>query len=281
MFAILALCATNSAFAQMKLVPIEETPRTMEAELFASADQTLVQKYMPTGGAPASMSSFVLFAGEETILFDAGLGGETWVKKLTDSGVQPESVKLILLTHMHPDHIGGLLQGNERRFLNARVRAAEPEFNYWYTITSSVDNSFLTFKPRTKQLEQIQQAYGQNGGLATFKFDMVVFENSEVKIKALDAVGHTPGHTAFLIESQKEKLLIVGDILHAAALQFPAPGVCSRYDMDAEKTVASRKRILDFAAQEKIPVAGMHFPAPHVLLVEKNDQGGYTFRAGH
>ena len=265
MFTILALCATRSAFAQMKLVPIEETSRTMEAELFASADQTLVKKYMPTGGAPASMSSFVLFAGEEPILFDAGLGGETWVKKLTEAGVKPENVKLILLTHMHGDHIGGLLKGNERRFSNAKLLCSAPEYEHW--------------KP-TPSFAKIKSAYGQDFE-QTFKFDEVVYENSELKIKALDAVGHTPGHTVFLIETQKEKLLIVGDLLHAAALQFPAPEVCSQYDRDHEKTVASRKRILDFAAQEKIPVAGMHFPAPHVLLVEKNDQGGYVFRAGH
>jgi glyoxylase-like metal-dependent hydrolase (beta-lactamase superfamily II) len=245
------------------------------------------------------MSSFVLFAGEETILFDAGLGGETWVKKLTDAGVQPESVKLILLTHMHPDHIGGLLKENVtaqqraesgfrpehvRRFPNAKILCAKPEYDHW--ITSQIK---ITEVGGIQHIDILDSKWSQQiairmvyGGLnfTTFNFDDVVFENSKLKIKALDAVGHTPGHTAFLIETQKEKLLIVGDILHAAALQFPAPEVCSRYDMDAEKTVASRKRILDLATQEKIPVAGMHFPAPHVLLVEKNDQGGYTFRAG-
>ena len=265
MFTVLTMCTPHSVFAQMKLVPIEE-PRTMETRLFASADQTLVQKYMPTGGAPASMSSFVLFAGEETILFDAGLGGETWVKKLTDAGVQPENVKYIFLTHSHGDHIGGLLQDAARRFPNAKVLCSALEYEHW--------------KP-TPSFAKIKSAYGQDFE-TTFKFDDVVFENSKLKIKALDAVGHTPGHTAFLIEPKdtaKEKVLIVGDLLHAAALQFPAPEVCSQYDRDHEKTVASRKRILDFAAQEKIPVAGMHFPAPHVLLVEKNDQGGYTFRA--
>jgi len=263
-----AMCATSSAFAQINIIPVEEAPRPMVAGVFASADQTLVQKYMPEGSAPASVSSFVLVAGEEAILFDAALGGETWVKKLTDAGVKPESVKLILLTHMHGDHLGGLVQGNARRFPHAKVLSATPEHEHWLPKEG---------QPRSAQLANIKSAYGQDFE-KTFKFDEEVFANASVKVKAVDASGHTPGHTAFLIESQGEKLLIVGDLLHAAALQFPAPEVCARFDMDPEKAVAARKRVLDFAAQEKIPIAGMHFPAPHIGKVEKNGQGGYTFR---
>jgi len=274
MFAIVATCVTHSAFAQIKIIPIDESPgRPMAAGVFASADQTLVGKYMPSGSAPTSMSSFVLFAGEEAILFDAALGGETWVKKLTDAGVKPENVKLILLTHMHGDHIGGLLQGNDRRFPQAKVLSATPEYEHWLPKEGEV---------RNQQIAKIKSAYGQDFE-KTFKFDEVVFENSEVRVKALDASGHTPGHTVFLIESvgtSGDKLLILGDLLHAVALQFPVPEACARFDMDTEKAVAARKRILDFAAQEKIPVTGMHFPAPYIGKVEKNDQGGYIFRTG-
>lgn len=270
---------THSTFAQQKdfrVVAIEETPRQMEASLFASADQMIVKKYLPEGGAPASMSSFVLLAGEDTILFDAGLGGDTWGKKLEAiPDFKPENVKLILLTHLHGDHFGGLLQGNDRRFPHAKVLCSMPEYDHWLPKDG---------KPRTPQLEKIKAVYGAD--FSTFNLDDLVFANSSVKVKAWDAVGHTPGHTAFLIESSKakeENFLIVGDLLHAAALQFPAPEICSRYDMDPSKTIAARKRILDFAAQEKISIAGMHFPSPHIGKVEKNDQGGYLFRAdtGH
>jgi glyoxylase-like metal-dependent hydrolase (beta-lactamase superfamily II) len=217
---------------------------------------------MPDGGAPASMSSFVLFAGEDTILFDTGLGGEAWIKKLTELGVKPESVKLILLTHFHGDHIGGLMQDNVRRFPNAKVLASAPEHE-----------SGAQQPPIVK----IQSAYGQD--FAKFKFDDEVFANAVIKIKALDAVGHTPGHAAFLIESKKEskeKFLIIGDLLHAAALQFPVPEACASFDADKEKAVVSRKRILDFAAQEKIPVGGMHLPPPSIGTVKKEDKG-YAF----
>jgi len=73
-----------------------------------------------------------------------------------------------------------------------------------------------------------------------------------------------------------DKLLIIGDLLHAAALQFPAPEACASYDMNPEKSIAARKRILDFAAQEKILIGGMHLPSPSVGSVTKKDQG-YSF----
>jgi len=268
-----------------KLVAIDEDPgRIMAAELFATADQEAVKKYMPEGSAPASMSSFVFFAGEDVILFDAGLGNDLWVSKLNEL-VKPENVKLILLTHFHGDHIGGLFHSNpirgdgetNRRFPNAKVRCSEQE-------REAITPGYNPNPPSAR----ILAAYGED--FTTFKFDEVVyqnFDNAEARVKvrvtALDASGHTPGHTVFLIESWSpdttEKMLILGDLLHAAALQFPFPEACARFDMDQPKAIAARKRILDFAAQEKIPVAGMHFPPPSVGIVKKNDQGGYSWES--
>jgi len=255
---VAALGMFGSVFAQnFKVVSIDESPgRTMSAGTFASADPESVKKYMPDGSAPASVSSFVLFAGEDTVLIDTGTGNETWIKKLTDLGVKPENVKLILLTHFHGDHIGGLFQGDVRRFPHAQVRASTPEY----------DSQGAGF-------EKIKAAYGED--FAKFNFDDVVFAHSLVTVKALDASGHTPGHAVFLIESkQKEdKLLVIGDLLHAAALQFPVPEACASYDMDREKAVTARKRILDFAAKEKILVGGMHLPPPNLGIVKKLDRG--------
>jgi len=258
-----ALGIIGSAFAQdFRVAALHENPdRTMNASLFSSADPEAVKKYMPDGGAPASVSSFVLFAGKDTVLFDTGNDGEAWGKKLTDLGVKPENVTLILLTHMHGDHIGGLLQGDARRFPNAKVLAATSEYDHYL---------LRERQPQGAQFGKIKAAYGQD--FAKFNFDDEVFANSLVKIKALDAVGHTPGHTVFLIEPKQageEKLLIIGDLLHAAALQFPVPEACASFDADKAKAVASRKRILDLAAQEKIPVGGMHLPPPSVGTVKK------------
>ena len=264
---IVTMSISSSILAQQKtfkIVHIDDSPgRAMDAGLFPTASPEAVKKYMPNGNAPASVSTFILFAGEDTIMFDTGNGNETWGKKLIDADVKPENVKFIFLTHMHGDHIGGLLQGNARRFPNAKVLCSKQE----YDGTSPA------------QLARLKTAYGQDFE-KTFNFGDEVFANAQVKVKAMDAIGHTPGHAVFLIESkeaQDEKLLIIGDLLHAAALQFPVPEACARFDADQEKAIAARKRILDLAAQEKLPVAGMHLPPPSIGTVKKNDQGGYDW----
>ena len=267
----LALNAETPIFAQptapaITILSESDTEQRRGTDIFDQADMERVNRYVPADGAPFGMFAFLLRAGDENILFDAGLGGETWVNNL-EKNVKPEDVKLVLLTHLHGDHIGGLLNGNVRRFPNAKILCSVPEYEHWLPEDA---------EPRTPQLARIKAAYGQD--FATFKFDDEVFANAAVKIKPLDAVGHTPGHTVFLIETAEGyRELILGDLLHVAALQFPAPDICSRFDMDKEQTVAARKRILDFAAQEKIPVRGMHLPGP-AGIVEKNERGGYNYR---
>lgn len=273
--AVLIMCA-GSIFANRKgdfqIIAVNEMTRNMDADLFKSADPAIVKQYMPNG-APASMSSFVLVAGEDTILFDAGIGSEAWTKKIAELGIKPESIKLILLTHLHSDHVGGLLDGKQCRFPNANVRCSAPEYQHWLPKEG---------KPKNNQVGTIQSAYGKRFA-DTFQFGDTVFSNDIVTIKAVDAAGHTPGHTAFLIEARKpmtQRFLIVGDLLHAAALQFPKPELCTSYDMDPEKAVQSRKRVLDFAAKEALPIGGMHFPPPNKGIVKKENDGGYTFDSG-
>jgi glyoxylase-like metal-dependent hydrolase (beta-lactamase superfamily II) len=266
LFALTALAVV--AQQDVRVVALHEDPnRAMEASVFASADQDTVKKYMPTGSAPASMSSFILFAGEDTVLIDAGRDSEVWSKKLTEFGVKPESIKLILITHFHGDHIGGLLKDNERRFPNAKVLTATQEYDFYL---------LRMRQPQGAAFGRISATYGDD--FAKFKFDDEVFANPLVKVTAIDASGHTPGHAAFLIEPAKEdvkleKTLIIGDLLHAAALQFPVPEACASFDQDKEKSVAARKRILDLAIQEKWLVGGMHFPPPSVGTVKKEGKG--------
>jgi glyoxylase-like metal-dependent hydrolase (beta-lactamase superfamily II) len=266
---VATLGIVGSAFAQdFRVVALHENPdRPMNASVFASTDPEAVKKYMPDGGAPASMSSFVLFAGDDIVLFDAGQNAEIWSKKLTELEVKPENVKLILITHFHGDHIGGLFQGDERRFVKAKVFASTPEYDFYL---------LRERQPQGAVFGKIKAAYGED--FVKFEFDKEVFANAVVKVKAIDATGHTPGHTAFLIESAKaeskqEKVLIIGDLLHAAALQFPVPEACASFDQDKEKSVAARKRILDLAIQEKWLVGGMHFPPPSVGTAKKEGKG--------
>ena len=302
------LCSLSAQ--DFRIVAIDERPgHTMSADLFATADNgntvpgslnEAVRKYMPDGTAPASVTTFVMFAGSDIVLFDAGLGNELWEQKLTEIGVTPKKVSRILLTHTHGDHIGGLMKGDERRFPNAEIRLSREEFAHWMPFMARTPIGMQEAREQFASTRFFEAYISPVDGMPfpqtfrsdiwSFNFGDIVFENAFVKVTAKDASGHTPGHTVFLIETKEpetersavsgqspRRLLIVGDLLHAAALQFPVPEACARFDRDMEKAVIARKRILDFAAENNIPIAGMHFPPPSIGTVRKDGNGGYVF----
>jgi glyoxylase-like metal-dependent hydrolase (beta-lactamase superfamily II) len=97
-------------------------------------------------------------------------------------------------------------------------------------------------------------------------------------IKAIAAFGHTPGHTAFMLESEGKKLLIWGDLMHAQLIQFPVPDQSVSYDTDPVAAAAIRRRILAYAALNNIPIAGMHLVYPAIGTVTA-EGSGYRFTA--
>ncbi|MCL1822469.1 MAG: MBL fold metallo-hydrolase, partial [Prolixibacteraceae bacterium] len=227
---------------------LSEGQQSGRTNILKDATPEMLREYVPEGSFPNSCNAFLIKTPDKNILIDAGFGRNLF-DNLESLGVEASQIDAVLITHMHGDHIGGLFQNNARRFPNAKVLSTKPEY---------------------EQLAKVKSAYGQD--FTTFNFDDEVFANAHVKVKAINAEGHTAGHTAFWIESTKaedEGLMIVGDLLHAVALQFPVPEACARFDIDHEKAIASRKRILDEAAKGKYPIAGMHFPAPHIGKVEK------------
>lgn len=195
-------------------------------------------------GVPSSMSAFLVEKDDKQILFDAGMGGEkSCLLALLDSmGVAPADVDYVCVTHFHGDHIGGMLNGGEAAFPNAVVYASRLEYEGWMSMPSG----------QKAQVVKTMDAYGNRVRL--FEFG----DTLPCGIVAIDAVGHTPGHTVFRIGS----LLIVGDILHGVALQLQNPDICASYDMDKEAAIASRKRILRCAKANGLIMGGMHFPAP-------------------
>ena len=167
----------------------------------------------------------------------------------------------VLLTHMHGDHIGGLLgKHGEAVFSRALVYVSMPEWEFWQNGTAG---------PQGKQVRKVLHAYGSR--VRTFRFGEEVLPG----IKALDASGHTPGHTVF----ETDSLLIVGDLLHAAALQIPRPEVCTIYDMNPSGAVQARRRFYEFAASSPKPVAGMHLPYPGIGRIGRS-AAGYVYLPG-
>lgn len=217
--------------------------RPMARSLFPDAGDALIDSLSLRDGVPSTVSVFVVKTDSVVILFDTGLGAadsrlQAGLKSL---GMEPSDVRYLYLTHMHGDHIGGMLTAEGKVvFPNAEVYVSKPEHDYWMTASSN-PRAAKTLEAYRNKLHLF--AFGDTlpGGVA-----------------AMEAVGHTPGHTVF----QVGRLLVVGDLFHGLALQLAHPEICATYDMDKEKAVETRKRFIRYAQENELTMAGMHLPAP-------------------
>lgn len=216
--------------------------------LFSDASDSLFASLNLPDGIPASVSVFLLQVDGKNILFDAGLGafGGQMLNRLEALGVTPENVNFIYLTHFHADHIAGMIAKDSagkdvRVFNNATVYAGKVEYDAWMNDIAKND------------LQKVIMGIYKDS-LHLFAFGDTLPQG----VIALDAVGHTPGHTAFQISN----LLVIGDLMHGYALQKDHPEINSNYDMDKEKSIESRKRLMQYARDNKLTMAGMHLPPP-------------------
>lgn len=209
-------------------------------DLFGEVPEDIKKSVNMPDGMPSSISAYLIKVNGKNILFDAGLGqnkGGQLIAELSKIGVTPEKVDYVYITHFHGDHIGGMLTPEgEKVFANAEVYVSQLE----------KDSDLGKGEQAVKMLEKYADK------LHVFNFGDKLPED----VLAIDAVGHTPGHTAF----QKGNLLIIGDLMHAKALQLPHPEFNANFDGDKEKAAASRKRILEYAKQNHLIISGMHLP---------------------
>ena len=228
----------------VKVTWIQDVASQQSPATFPDASASLIDSLGLQDGIPSSISTFLVETDSATILFDAGLGNaKSRLLPLLDSlGYQPEDIRYLYLTHLHGDHIGGMLNGEEPVFPNAAVYLSTPEYDGWMQMDDEKKAKVVqTMSIYEKQLHLF--AFGDTlpGGAV-----------------AIDAVGHTPGHTVYQIG----KLLIVGDIMHGVALQLVHTDICPTYDMDKKAAIESRQHILKYAKDNGMIMAGMHFPAP-------------------
>ena len=218
--------------------------------------------------------------GKELVLFDTGNGSLSaeyeqmkgrlppgqLVARMGLAGYKPEEVDVVVITHGHPDHIGGLTKGGQPVFPNARYVFGAAEFDFW----NKGENIREARKFNRELFVQIAVPLADR---ATF-----IKPGDEVVpgIRAVDAAGHSPGLMAFHIESESKRLLIWADtcIHYVMAIQRPEWHI--DVDDDKDKAVATRKRILDMVASDQLFVAGFHMPFPGIGSVEKS-AGGYRW----
>ncbi len=234
--------------AKVTWIQDNEGEKLMPRDLFSDASDSLYASLNMPAGIPASVSTFLVQVDGTYILFDAGLGafGGQLMNRLAALGVNPDSIGLVYLTHFHMDHIAGLVSKDSagadvKVFRNAAVYAGKVEYDAW--------------------MNDIPKNDMQKNVMALYKDSLHLFAFGDTLphgVHAMDAVGHTPGHTAF----QLANLLIVGDLMHGYALQKDHPEINSNYDMDKAKSAESRKRLMQYARDNKLLMAGMHLPPP-------------------
>lgn len=242
---VLAETPRTFDFGKESLVAIQDAPATMPRRHFPALSEADFAALAGGAEAPASVNVFLLRREGHLILVDAGNGGRRgrMLATLKAAGIRPDAIGDILLTHLHGDHIGGLIDATGAAvFPKATLHVAAPERDHWQTQAGR--NGVLARK--------VLAAYA--GRVKTFAFGEAPIPG----ITALDAAGHTPGHTAY----ETETLLIVGDLLHAAAVQFPRPEISSTYDVDPTQAAATRRRFYARAAASGKTIAGMHLPYP-------------------
>ena len=215
----------------------------------------------------------VVNTGKELVLFDTGNGSLSaeneqlkgrlppgqLVARMAQAGYKPEDVDVVVITHGHPDHIGGLTKGGQPVFPNARYVFGAAEFDFW------------------NKGENVREARKFNHEL--YVKIVVPLANRATMIKpgdtvvpgitAVDAFGHSPGMLAFMIESEGKRVLNWADSCGHYVVSLQRPDLHLDVDDDKEKAVATRKRILDMVATDKLFVAGFHMPYPGLGYVEK------------
>lgn len=232
--------------------------------------------HLPDGPVRTAVTAFLINTGDKLVLIDCGTAGAfgptlgRLPESLALAGVEPAQVDEVLITHLHPDHFGGALNPDGSAFFpQATIRLAQADHDFW-TSDAMAAKAPKEVQPFFALAKKVLGAYGER--VKPFVPDIEIVPG----IRAVAAVGHTPGHSCYAVESEGKKLLAVGDILHVAAVQFPRVDVTIGFDSDAKQALATRKRFFDQAAKEQFLIAATHLPFPGVGYVRKTAKA-YAF----
>jgi glyoxylase-like metal-dependent hydrolase (beta-lactamase superfamily II) len=223
-----------------------------------------------------SDNAFLINTGSKLVLIDTGAGslfGPTlgkFVTNLKAAGYQPEQIDEVYITHMHGDHIGGLAANAQRTFPNAIVRAQKQESDFWLSQANLDKNPKMAdyFKGAMGALNP----YVSAGKFQPFEGDVELTPG----ISTHSGKGHTPGHATYVVQSKGQKLVLVGDLVHVAAIQMPHPEITISFDSDQKAAAASRRQAFDAAARGGYLIGGAHLQFPGIGHL-RQDGKGYDF----
>lgn len=258
-----------ASFPGVEVISIQDQPMMMSGALFRHFDPSV--KPRVEGRYRASLNVFLIRDGKngKNFLIDAGYGKAEsgLLKQLAGLGVKPGDISAVFITHIHPDHVGGLTSPDGKAvFPNAAVYIARQEYDAWRK-DSGRRNLSVHLEP-----------YGKRIVLLDYDREVVPYG-----LTPLYYPGHTPGHTVYRMKipqpgKAEKNIYFVGDIVHAAALQIPQPEYCARFDMDPETAVKSRRELLLNADHW----FGAHIPFPGgIRIIRKqwpSGESSFTFQ---
>lgn len=229
----------------------------------------------PAAAVPLPITATLFRRGDSLTLLDAGAGASlgptagNLAAMLRGVGMAPEAVTRLLLSHLHPDHIGGMLAGDAPAFANATVHVNETELAFWGDAANAAAVP-EAIRPWFDLAGKVVSVYGDR--VMPFAGDADLGGG----LSAVAMPGHTPGHTGFRLSSGPAEALFWGDSTAIAALQFSHPDAGIVFDTDSAQAAVTRKRVLDMVVADRLLVAGTHMPFPGFGHVAARD-GAYAW----
>ncbi|CUW37338.1 putative Metallo-beta-lactamase superfamily protein, zn-dependent hydrolase protein [Magnetospirillum sp. XM-1] len=245
-----------------------DLPQKVMLNISAKTTEELLRRmFVDYGkGIQTAVNAYLVHTGTRLVLVDAGTAkafGPTLgfiPDNIRAAGYDPAQVDAVLLTHLHPDHAAGLLGADGKpAFPNAEIWVAKAEADFW------LDEAVAAKMPEAnrvffKMARDAVAPYKAAGKLHAISGQVGL----PAGIAAVDTNGHTPGHTSYLLTSQGQSLLVLGDLVHNHAVQFAHPEVAFEYDSDRVQAVKTRKKVFADAAKQRLWVAGAHLPFPGI-----------------
>ena len=239
--------STRCLFPNFSLIwlSVENKEELCPTERYPKLTQKLINELGIEKGIEWSMSAFLLESEGKKVLFDVGYfdrknKGRGILDRLKELKISPDEIDYIFITHFHWDHIDGLLDDNDNIiYKNAKIYVSKEEYDGWINKMPAEKNSLQVKIMKIYEKQVIQ-----------FDFN----DSLPLGIIPLKAFGHTPGHTCY----RKDDLLIIGDLIHGEKIQFKYPEICALYDIDEKESIESRKRLLKYAEENKLLIAGHH-----------------------
>jgi glyoxylase-like metal-dependent hydrolase (beta-lactamase superfamily II) len=221
-----------------------------------------------------SVNAFLIYSAGRLALMETGSGNYLQpsagkvMANIKAAGIDPADIEAVILTHMHPDHSAGLtdMATGRRNYPNAELVMHENEPAHWFD-----DAKMAKGTDREKKL--FFQAGREQ--VSPYKDRWRFFKSGEVfpGVMAIPRPGHTPGHTTFMISSGSEQLLIWGDTVHVPEVQTLRPEVCMEVDTDQDAAAASRRKVFDMVATDRLLVTGMHLHYPGFAHLVREGSG--------